>query len=68
MVGTYHSHPDHPARPSDTDLDEATFPGFTYVIVAVHDGTPDALTAWSLAPDRSEFHREDIVRPEPEAP
>ena len=68
VVGTYHSHPDHPARPSNTDLDEATFPGFTYVIVAVHDGTPDVLTAWSLAPDRSEFHREDIVRPEPEAP
>jgi proteasome lid subunit RPN8/RPN11 len=68
VVGTYHSHPDHPARPSETDLDEATFPGFTYVIVSVHDGTPEALTAWSLAPDRSEFRREDIVRPEPEAP
>jgi proteasome lid subunit RPN8/RPN11 len=60
VVGVYHSHPDHPARPSETDLDEATFPGFSYVIVSVRDGTPDALTAWSLAPDRSEFQREDV--------
>jgi proteasome lid subunit RPN8/RPN11 len=60
VVGIYHSHPDHPARPSETDLEEATFPGYTYVIVSVHDGTPEDLTAWTLAPDRSEFHREDI--------
>ena len=60
VVGIYHSHPDHPARPSETDLEEATFPGYTYVIVSVHDGTPTELTAWTLAPDRSQFHHEDI--------
>ena len=60
VVGVYHSHPDHPARPSETDLEEATFPGYTYVIVAVHDGTPEDLTAWTLAPNRSEFQREEI--------
>ena len=60
VVGIYHSHPDHPARPSETDLEEATFPGYTYAIVSVQDGTPDELTAWSLASDRSEFQREDI--------
>lgn len=63
VVGVYHSHPDHPARPSETDLEEATFPGYTYVIVSVHDGTPEEVTAWTLAPDRSEFCREDIVVP-----
>ena len=66
VVGVYHSHPDHPARPSETDLAEATFPGFTYVIVSVHDGAPEDLTAWSLAPDRSEFHRERITVESPE--
>jgi proteasome lid subunit RPN8/RPN11 len=66
VVGIYHSHPDHPAEPSETDLEEATFPGYTYVIVSVHDGTPDNLTAWTLAPDRSEFHGEDIAVPAPE--
>jgi Predicted metal-dependent protease of the PAD1/JAB1 superfamily len=67
VVGVYHSHPDHPARPSETDLAEATFPGYTYVIVAVHDGTPQNLTAWTLSPNRSEFHREDIDVPAPES-
>lgn len=61
VVGVYHSHPDHPARPSETDLEEATFPGFSYVIVSVRDGTPDAVTAWMLAPDRSQFNREEIA-------
>lgn len=61
IVGFYHSHPDHPARPSETDLAEATFPGYTYVIVSVRDGTPTDLTAWSLAPDRSQFNPEDIT-------
>ncbi|MEF8866375.1 MAG: M67 family metallopeptidase [Salinibacter sp.] len=66
VVGVYHSHPDHPARPSETDVEEATFPGYTYVIVSVHDGTPEDLTAWTLAPDRSEFRREaiDVRAPE----
>lgn len=60
VVGTYHSHPDHPAEPSETDLEEATFPGFTYVIVSVRDGRPVKTTAWSLASDRSQFHEEEI--------
>ena len=66
VVGVYHSHPDHPARPSETDVEEATFPGYTYVIVSVHDGTPADLTAWALAPDRSEFQREEISLHAPE--
>ena len=34
LVGFYHSHPDHPARPSQFELDHA-WPNFHYVIVAV---------------------------------
>ena len=60
IVGFYHSHPDHPAKPSETDLEEATFPGYTYVIISVHGGTPHEITAWTLAPDRSEFRPENI--------
>jgi proteasome lid subunit RPN8/RPN11 len=67
IVGIYHSHPDHPARPSETDLEEATFPGYTYAIVSVQDGTPTTITAWSLAPDRSAFREEDIHTRSPEA-
>src|SRR4249919_104378 len=34
LLGFYHSHPDHPARPSQYDLDHA-WPNFAYIIVAV---------------------------------
>jgi len=37
LLGFYHSHPDHPARPSQTDLDYA-WPNFAYIIVSVVDG------------------------------
>jgi len=39
VAGFYHSHPAGPSRPSDTDLDRATWPGLSYVIVAL-DGYP----------------------------
>src|SRR6202043_1713442 len=40
LLGFYHSHPDHPARPSQYDLDHA-WPNFAYIIVAVAgDGLP----------------------------
>jgi proteasome lid subunit RPN8/RPN11 len=55
VVGFYHSHPDHPAEPSATDLAEATFPGYAYVIVSVRSGTPGAIRSWSLRDDRSGF-------------
>src|SRR3954467_15360971 len=38
LLGFYHSHPDHPARPSQYDLDHA-WPTFAYVIVSVFSGT-----------------------------
>ncbi len=60
VVGFYHSHPDHPAQPSATDLAEATFPGYTYVIVSVQQGQAKELTAWRLAIDRSRFEPETI--------
>ncbi len=60
VVGFYHSHPDHPAQPSETDLAEATFPGYTYIIVSVQDGTADQLAAWTLAPDRTRFEEDPI--------
>ena len=38
IVGFYHSHPDHPARWSPTDLDEAHWIGSSYVITSVEKG------------------------------
>lgn len=60
IIGFYHSHPDHPARPSETDLAEATFPEFVYIITAIHGGEAVDLTAWTLAADRSKFIAESV--------
>ena len=57
LVGFYHSHPDHPAEPSQYDLDHA-WPNFSYVIIAVGAGTPRALRSWRLRADRSGFEEE----------
>jgi proteasome lid subunit RPN8/RPN11 len=60
LLGFYHSHPDHPARPSEYDLDHA-WPNFTYVIVSVDNGNPGDLRSWRLQPDRSGFDEERIA-------
>jgi proteasome lid subunit RPN8/RPN11 len=54
LAGFYHSHPDHPARPSEHDLEHA-WPTFLYVIVSVIKGSATALTGWRLRADRSGF-------------
>ena len=57
VLGFYHSHPDHPARPSQFDLDHA-FPRWSYVIIGVERGNPVAMTSWLLLDDRSRFEEE----------
>ena len=54
LLGFYHSHPDHPARPSQYDLDHA-WPTFAYVIVSVASGAARDITVWWLREDRSTF-------------
>ena len=41
LLGFYHSHPDHPAEPSQYDLDHA-WPTFVYPIVSIRGGQPEA--------------------------
>ena len=60
LLGFYHSHPDHPARPSRYDLDHA-WPTFACVIVAVEGGEPGALTSWRLREDRSALDEEPVA-------
>jgi len=47
VIGFYHTHPDHPARPSQFDTDRA-WPGYHYVVVAVDDGKLREATTWRL--------------------
>ena len=60
LLGFYHSHPDHPAKPSQYDLDHA-WPFFSYIIVAVRAGTPEDMTSWRLREDRSAFDEERLT-------
>jgi proteasome lid subunit RPN8/RPN11 len=59
LAGFYHSHPDHPARPSQTDLEQA-WPNFLYVIVSVLGAVAADLTCWRLREDRTAFEQGDL--------
>jgi len=49
IVGFYHSHPDHPARWSQTDLAEAHWIGCSYVITSVAKGTAETTNSFALS-------------------
>jgi proteasome lid subunit RPN8/RPN11 len=49
IAGFYHSHPDHPAQWSATDLAEAHWLGCSYVITAVAHGKATATNSFLLA-------------------
>ena len=51
IVGHYHSHPDHPAVPSERDREQAHEPEFIWLIAAVAAGRVTALTAHRVTPD-----------------
>jgi proteasome lid subunit RPN8/RPN11 len=54
LVGYYHSHPDHPAIPSEFDRVHA-LPNFRYIITSVQQGKAADFRAWQLSEDRSRF-------------
>lgn len=60
VIGYYHSHPDHPAAPSNYDLDHSCWPGESYIIVAVEQGKAAALNSFTK-PDYTQFVQEEIV-------
>ena len=57
VLGYYHSHPDHPARPSGYDREHA-WPWYSYVIVSVEQGRAGDTRSWALEDDRSGFEAE----------
>jgi proteasome lid subunit RPN8/RPN11 len=48
IVGFYHSHPDHPAQWSKTDLAEAHWLGCSYVITSVEKGKASITNSFEL--------------------
>ena len=67
VLGWYHSHPDHPARPSEFDREHA-WPGYSYVILSVAAGQPGEMTSWKLFEDRSGYQEETILITQQAAP
>jgi proteasome lid subunit RPN8/RPN11 len=62
VVGNYHSHPNHPAVPSQYDLEHlAPWPTMSYVVVSVREGKAAELRSWELLPDRSRFEEEEVM-------
>ncbi len=59
VIGFYHSHPDHPARPSAYDQEHA-WPWLSYVIVRVAKGKAEDLGSFVLSDDRAVFAPEEI--------
>jgi len=62
VVGCWHSHPDHPARPSETDRVRA-WPNWSYLIVSVRGGRSGEMRSWRLVGEQ--FEEESIARWEP---
>ncbi|HEX4997110.1 MAG TPA: M67 family metallopeptidase [Terriglobia bacterium] len=60
IIGIYHSHPDHPSRPSQTDTD-AAWPDYSYIIVSVRQGTVASAQSWVLHEAERLFHEEPLV-------
>ena len=57
IVGFYHSHPDHPARWSQTDLAEAHWIGCSYVITSVDRGEAKVTNSFLLSGEIEENKR-----------
>jgi len=59
VLGYYHSHPDHPARPSNYDREHG-WPWYSYIILSVEKGKAKDLTCWVLSQDGSAFESEQV--------
>lgn len=58
VIGIYHSHPDHPAVPSECDR-RLAWPQYSYLIVSVEQGSAKICRSWVLD-DHHQFQPEDL--------
>jgi proteasome lid subunit RPN8/RPN11 len=59
IVGYYHSHPDHPARPSAFDAEHA-WPWYSYLIVRIDGGRGADMASWVLDDERPIMYPESL--------
>jgi proteasome lid subunit RPN8/RPN11 len=63
VLGYYHSHPDHPARPSEYDRTHVPpWSFYSHIIVAIEKGQAAAMTAWYLDENTEQFAPLELVR------
>ena len=55
IIGHYHSHPDHPAEPSKTDLEKAWEPELVWLIVEVSAGEAKKMKTHRINPATGQF-------------
>lgn len=60
LIGVYHTHPNHPAVPSEYDRSVAQ-PEWSYVILSVREGAVAELRSWVLNEDGTAFGEEDVL-------
>jgi proteasome lid subunit RPN8/RPN11 len=61
IVGLYHTHPDHPPRPSATDTNQPMLSGWINVIASVHGGKFKEAKAWWRDEDHQSFEETELV-------
>jgi len=60
ILGVFHSHPDHPSKPSETDRSQA-WEEYSYVILSVEEKQVISCQSWILNEETNEFEEEKIV-------
>ena len=59
VIGWYHSHPDHPAKPSEYDREHA-WPWYSYIIVSVRERVAREMRSWRLEDSRERYVEQEI--------
>ncbi|MCL4872825.1 M67 family metallopeptidase [bacterium] len=59
VMGFYHSHPDHPDKPSETDREWGQ-PGYSYFIISVKGGKDVSVRSWMIEDEKGPFKEESI--------
>lgn len=65
ILGIYHSHPDHPSRPSEFDREHAAaifaHEVYSYVVIACEKGEKTKAQSWILRETTEQFEEEEII-------
>ena len=61
IIGIYHSHPDHPAEPSEFDKDcVSVWTEYSYIIISVINGKEEDLKCWRFDTGKQGVEEEEV--------